>query len=112
MAGYQIAWLEEPIPPDDHAAYVRLKEKDIVALASGEHEPGEDGYLDLILTEAVDYVQMDVCCQGGYASGPAALVGDRAAWHGLRIPQLGNRAGGDRRRAPRHLLARVRLRGD
>ncbi len=73
LAGYQIAWLEEPIPPDDHAAYQRLKEKDIVALASGEHEPGEDGYLDLILTEAVDYVQMDVCCQGGYPLGRRLL---------------------------------------
>ncbi len=69
MAQYEIAWLEEPMPPDDHAAYLRLKEKDIVPLASGEHEPSEERYLDLILTQAVDYVQMDVCCQGGYALG-------------------------------------------
>lgn len=69
MAAYRIAWLEEPLPPDDHAAYLRLKEKDIVPLASGEHEPSEESYLDLILTQAVDYVQMDVCCQGGYAMG-------------------------------------------
>jgi L-alanine-DL-glutamate epimerase-like enolase superfamily enzyme len=69
MAEYDIAWLEEPMPPDDHDAYLRLKEKDIVPLASGEHEPDEDRYLDLILTHAVDYVQMDVCCQGGLAMG-------------------------------------------
>ena len=43
--------------------------KDIVPLASGEHEPNEERYLDLILTQAVDYVQMDVCCQGGYCAG-------------------------------------------
>jgi L-alanine-DL-glutamate epimerase-like enolase superfamily enzyme len=66
MADYGIAWLEEPMPPDDHAGYLALKEKDIVPLASGEHEPSEERYLDLILTQAVDYVQMDVCCQGGY----------------------------------------------
>ena len=30
MAGHRIAWLEEPLPPDDHAAYLRLKAKDIV----------------------------------------------------------------------------------
>lgn len=60
-------WLEEPLPPADHAAYAALKEKDIVALASGEHEPTEAGFLDLIALEAVDYVQMDVCCQGGVA---------------------------------------------
>ncbi len=69
MAEYDICWLEEPLPPDDHDAYLRLKEKDIVPLASGEHEPDEERYLDLILTQAVDYVQMDVCCQGGYTLG-------------------------------------------
>ena len=69
MAAYHIAWLEEPLPPDDHATYLVLKGKDIVPLASGEHEPSEERYLDLILTQAVDYVQMDVCCQGGYALG-------------------------------------------
>jgi L-alanine-DL-glutamate epimerase-like enolase superfamily enzyme len=69
MAGYHIAWLEEPLPPDDHAAYLDLKGKDLVPLASGEHEPTEERYLDLILSQAVDYVQMDVCCQGGYSLG-------------------------------------------
>ena len=69
MAAHRIAWLEEPLPPDDHAAYLALKEKDLVPLASGEHEPNEERYLDLILTQAVDYVQMDVCCQGGYSLG-------------------------------------------
>jgi L-alanine-DL-glutamate epimerase-like enolase superfamily enzyme len=69
MAAHHIAWLEEPLPPDDHAAYLRLKAKDIVPLAAGEHEPSEERYLDLIVTQAVDYVQMDVCCQGGYAMG-------------------------------------------
>ncbi len=69
MAEYNIAWLEEPMPPDDHSGYLRLKEMDLVPLASGEHESSEERYLDLILTRAVDYVQMDVCCQGGYALG-------------------------------------------
>ena len=69
MADYQIAWLEEPMPPDDHEAYLALRDKDIVPLASGEHEPSEERYLDLIESHAVDYVQMDVCCQGGFAMG-------------------------------------------
>jgi len=69
MAAYHVAWLEEPLPPEDHAAYSRLKEKDLVPLATGEHEPDEEGFLDLILTSAVDYVQMDLCYQGGYALG-------------------------------------------
>lgn len=74
MADHNVAWLEEPLPPDDHAAYLKLKEKDIIPLASGEHEPNEERYLDLILTHAVEYVQMDVCCQGGYALGRKLLA--------------------------------------
>jgi L-alanine-DL-glutamate epimerase-like enolase superfamily enzyme len=66
MADYDIAWLEEPMPPHDHDAYRRLKQANLVPIASGEHEPDEPGYLDLILTDSVDYVQMDVICQGGY----------------------------------------------
>jgi L-alanine-DL-glutamate epimerase-like enolase superfamily enzyme len=69
FATYNIAWLEEPLPPDDHEAYRRLKEQDFVPLASGEHEPGEEQYLDLIRNRCVDFVQMDVVCQGGYSMG-------------------------------------------
>src|SRR5690242_202535 len=66
MSQYDIAWLEEPLPPDQHEGLRRLKETDVVPIASGEHEPDEARYLDLIQTESVDYVQMDVVCQGGY----------------------------------------------
>jgi len=69
MGEYRVAWLEEPMPPADHAGYARLRARDLVPLASGEHEPDEDGFLDLVISGAVDYVQMDVCCQGGYALG-------------------------------------------
>jgi L-alanine-DL-glutamate epimerase-like enolase superfamily enzyme len=83
MAGYGIAWLEEPFPPDDHAAYLAFKEKDIVPLASGEHEPSEARFLDLIQTQAVDHVQMDVCCQGGYPLGRRLFA--EIARQGLRF---------------------------
>ena len=66
MAEYDIAWLEEPLPPDDHAAYARLSEANLVSLASGEHEPDEGRFLDLIFNTGVEYIQMDVVCQGGY----------------------------------------------
>lgn len=86
MAEYRIAWLEEPLPPDDHEAYRRLKELDYVPLASGEHEPSEATFLDLILTNSVDYVQMDVVCQGGYPTARRILPviageGMRFAFH-------------------------------
>jgi L-alanine-DL-glutamate epimerase-like enolase superfamily enzyme len=62
---FDITWLEEPLPPSDHAAYQRLNAAGHVSLASGEHEPSEGGFLDLIHGGGVEYVQMDVICQGG-----------------------------------------------
>jgi L-alanine-DL-glutamate epimerase-like enolase superfamily enzyme len=69
IAGHRPVWLEEPLPPDDHAGYRNLRALDILPVASGEHEQDEAGFLDLIGTKADDYVQMDVCCQGGFAMG-------------------------------------------
>jgi L-alanine-DL-glutamate epimerase-like enolase superfamily enzyme len=66
MAEEEIAWLEEPLPPENHEAYRKLREEEIVPLAGGEHEPDEKGFRDLILFDCVDYVQMDVVCQGGF----------------------------------------------
>lgn len=65
MAADEITWLEEPLPPDDHDAYRRLRSAVTTPLASGEHEQDVGGLLDLVETDAVRYVQMDVCCQGG-----------------------------------------------
>jgi L-alanine-DL-glutamate epimerase-like enolase superfamily enzyme len=79
FAVYHIAWLEEPLPPDDHQAYRRLKGLEIVPLAGGEHEPDEDRYMDLIANRCVDIVQSDICCQCGYAAGRRLLAEIRAA---------------------------------
>lgn len=86
MNEHRIAWLEEPLPPDDHAAYRALRLDGLVPLASGEHEPSEESYLDLIRSGAVDYVQADVVCQGGYPGGrrilgEVARAGLRFAFH-------------------------------
>jgi L-alanine-DL-glutamate epimerase-like enolase superfamily enzyme len=82
MAEYRIAWLEEPLPPDAHEDYRRLKERDYVPLASGEHEPTEQSFHDLIMT-GVDYVQMDIICQGGYPTARRILPA--VAGEGLRF---------------------------
>jgi L-alanine-DL-glutamate epimerase-like enolase superfamily enzyme len=68
MRDYHPIWLEEPLPPDDHAAYRKLRAQSDVKLASGEHEPDDSGFDDLIGSEAVDYVQMDILCQGGIST--------------------------------------------
>jgi L-alanine-DL-glutamate epimerase-like enolase superfamily enzyme len=69
IAKFKPTWLEEPIPPDDHDAYRKLRAQKILPIATGEHEQEEKGFYDLIETDAADYIQMDVCCQGGFAMG-------------------------------------------
>jgi L-alanine-DL-glutamate epimerase-like enolase superfamily enzyme len=69
MRPFQPTWLEEPLPPENHAAYRQLRGATIVPIATGEHEHDEAGFADLINTNAADYIQMDVCCQGGFAMG-------------------------------------------
>lgn len=86
MSRFDPVWLEEPLPPEDHEGYVRLRAQGALSIASGEHEPDEAGFLDLIQKRAVDFVQMDVCCQGGFAMGrrvveAVAAAGLRFAFH-------------------------------
>jgi L-alanine-DL-glutamate epimerase-like enolase superfamily enzyme len=69
MAAFRPTWLEEPLPPNDHTAYRKLRAMNIIPIASGEHEPDEAGFQDLIDSGAADYIQMDVCCQGGFEMG-------------------------------------------
>lgn len=66
---FKPTWLEEPIPPDDHVAYRKLMAAKVIPVATGEHEQTEEGFLDLIDMKAADYIQADVCCQGGVAMG-------------------------------------------
>jgi len=68
------------MPPADHAAYRQLRAERILPIATGEHEHDEAGFQDLIKTEAADYVQMDVCCQGGMAMG-RRIIGEIERQH-------------------------------
>jgi L-alanine-DL-glutamate epimerase-like enolase superfamily enzyme len=68
MGSQDIVWLEEPLPPDDHDAYRRLRTEIPMPLATGEHEQSDQGLLDVAESAVADWVQMDVCCQGGLSS--------------------------------------------
>jgi L-alanine-DL-glutamate epimerase-like enolase superfamily enzyme len=93
LAAHRPTWLEEPLPPDDHAAYRALRaslsegtgrgEARSVPIASGEHEQTFEGFVDLIETGAVDYVQMDVLCQGGFQM--AGSIFERVEARGLKF---------------------------
>lgn len=83
MAKYHPTWLEEPLPPEDHESYRRLRARHILPIATGEHENDEVGFLDLVDSAAADYIQMDVCCQGGFAMGQRVMAAVQRA--GLRF---------------------------
>ena len=86
MGEHNVYWLEEPVLPDQHEALRQLRALGTVPIASGEHEPDEAGFVDLIENECVDFVQQDILCQGGYATARrlfAAIArrGQRFAFH-------------------------------
>ena len=83
MAIYDPVWLEEPLPPEKHEAYRKLRRRLDVKLASGEHEPDMAGFQNLIDSQAVDYVQMDVLCQGGF--GTAQRIFEEVQRCGLKF---------------------------
>ena len=83
MSPFRPYWLEEPLPPEDHRAYRELREKGFVALATGEHEQDYRGFESLASLNAADFLQMDVCCQGGFEMG--LNVFDLAARHGIKF---------------------------
>lgn len=88
MAEFDPLWLEEPLPPGDLASYMALKERELIPLAGGFHESGEEALFDLLQSAAIDYLQMDIATQGGFAMA-RRLMGTVARL-GLRfIPRTG-----------------------
>ena len=83
MRKFNPYWLEEPLLPEDHLAYKSLREKDFVTVATGEHEQEYEGFEDLARLQATDFLQMDVCCQGGFAMG--LKVFDLAAANNMKF---------------------------
>jgi L-alanine-DL-glutamate epimerase-like enolase superfamily enzyme len=62
---FHLAWIEEPVIPDDIEGYARIKRETNTAIAGGEHEFTRWGFRELIERRAVDWVQLDVNRVGG-----------------------------------------------
>lgn len=65
IAPYDVAWLEEPIPPDDLDGYAILAAKSPVPIAGGEHEYLADGFKTLIDRRLHAVLQPDINWCGG-----------------------------------------------
>ncbi|MFA6470727.1 MAG: mandelate racemase/muconate lactonizing enzyme family protein [Candidatus Latescibacterota bacterium] len=76
---YNIAWLEEPLHPDDIDGYARLSSATSVRIAAGEEESSRQSYIDLMDRGNIDVVQVDVTRCGGLTEAMriAGLAHDR-----------------------------------
>lgn len=65
IAPHNVAWLEEPIQPDDLDGYAILAEQSTVPIAGGEHEYLADGFQTLIDRRLHAVLQPDINWCGG-----------------------------------------------
>lgn len=70
LAGFGVAWLEEPIPADSPPEdWRRLAEESPLLLAGGENLRGEAEFAAALETGALDIVQPDITKWGGFSGG-------------------------------------------
>jgi D-galactarolactone cycloisomerase len=60
-------WFEEPVPPEDHEGYRRVRETLDVAVAGGECEFTRYGFKKFLSAGCVDIAQPDLCAAGGFS---------------------------------------------
>ena len=63
---YNITWFEEPIRQSDPRLLANLRRQTTIPIASGENNGNRFQHLDLLIHEAVDIVEPNVCNVGGY----------------------------------------------
>ncbi len=65
IAPLSIAWIEEPLPPDDLDGYRWLRDEAEIPIAGGEHEFTHFGFEPLVDERLHQILQPDVCWCGG-----------------------------------------------
>jgi L-alanine-DL-glutamate epimerase-like enolase superfamily enzyme len=65
LSGYDVFWLEEPLPAEDFGAYAALRAAIDIPVAAGESLYTQAQFRDLLQAGAVDFVQPNICRVGG-----------------------------------------------
>jgi L-alanine-DL-glutamate epimerase-like enolase superfamily enzyme len=78
-----LAWLEEPVSPDNIAGQAEVRASTDIPIAAGESEQTRFGFRDLIEARAVDVCQPDVAIAGGITE--TLRICALAATHGLTV---------------------------
>ncbi|MDR2007199.1 MAG: hypothetical protein LBP78_08175, partial [Acidaminococcales bacterium] len=85
---YNIYWLEEPVPADDHNGYKKVSQKLNIRIAGGESEFTARDFNDLLKKNCIDIVQPDVARAGGISEcRKIALLAD--VYNKLYAPHVG-----------------------
>jgi L-alanine-DL-glutamate epimerase-like enolase superfamily enzyme len=79
-AGADLAWLEEPLHPEDVRGHADLRRTTSLPVAVGESIYSEGQFLRYLEADAVDVVQPDVCRVGGF-TGLVRVAGLASAFH-------------------------------
>jgi D-galactarolactone cycloisomerase len=83
LSNYGVYWFEEPLPPDNLADYILLRNQSRVAIAGGEVLTRRQSFAPWLREGAFDIVQPDVTKVGGISEER------RIAWmaedHGIRF---------------------------
>jgi L-rhamnonate dehydratase len=83
VAALRLAWIEEPLPPDDLAGYAELTRQCPIPIAGGEHEFTAAAFAELIERRLHHVVQPDVCWCGGMTE--MVKIYCLANPHGVRV---------------------------
>ncbi len=82
-----IAWFEEPVPPEDIHRYGELRRLQPIPVAAGECEYTRWGFRDILTANALDIVQPDACAAGGLSE--CKKIADMANTFGVRcVPHV------------------------
>ncbi|MBR1196978.1 mandelate racemase/muconate lactonizing enzyme family protein [Bradyrhizobium sp. AUGA SZCCT0158] len=79
---HDIGWFEEPVPPEDLAAYREVRSALSIPIAGGECEFTRFGFRDVLVSRAMDIIQPDTCAAGGLSE--CKKIADMAEAFGIR----------------------------
>ena len=80
---YDLAWIEEPVIPDDVLGYARIRRATSIPISGGEHEFTRWGFERLFEAAALDIAQPDLHRCGGFTE--ARRIAAMASARGLPV---------------------------
>lgn len=80
---FDVKWLEEPVPPENHSGYREVKAAVDIPVAAGEAAYARFDFEELIRNRTVDVIQPDVCKCGGLSE--ARMIGKMATLENVAV---------------------------